>query len=153
MGQRDDTFPKREAIDPEASWELGVVDDDGKPMVVRVCTDRAPLAGHPELPWQVGVATLLNEPLPNGMHGDAEGEQLGAIEDALENAFGADAMAFMVLVNCVGGAKEWVFYAHDPEVIKKRFQALRPGIKTHKVQLMVEHDPDWEVFRSFLPDE
>jgi hypothetical protein len=119
-------------------------------MLLRVDTayrDEAARAGHP---IRVGVALPINEPTDRGWPSGPEGEELQVAEDEVVRLV-AD-RAVLVAVITGKNVRELVLQARDSEWVAEFHRAADEAIATHEVQVIAETDPDWEVYRSLLPD-
>lgn len=100
---------------------------------------------------QIGVAVPLNDPNEHGPpHGD-EHDELNAIEDLVVEVAGE--RATLVGVITTQSMREFVLYARDHDWIAGFHEELRRRVAHHEVQVMGQRDPDWETYRTFVPDE
>lgn len=74
---------------------------------------------------------------------------LQALEDRLRLALEAEHEAILVVALTTAGVKEWVLYTSDPEATKRRMQAFAPTVTSHKLQMVIEQDTEWNVYRQF----
>lgn len=136
-------------IEPELAMITAQTDEG--PMIIRMNRGYEAVMGHPDYGYQIGIAVPLNQPNEHGLNEAEEGQELGAIEDALCNALESDKLALFVFSQTSSGVKEWVFYTGDPEAAVARIAGLRQQLTTHDVQVMVQDDPEWETYRNFNP--
>lgn len=121
---------------------------DGHPIVIRLNTSLAPLAGSAEFPLQVGIAVKLHEPRENGMPGADEGADLHRIEDDLFVSLAHANMSLFAAVITMNGMREFVFYTADEALVRTRVGEIRAIVWTHEMQLIVRPDPTWAVYRE-----
>jgi len=142
-------YPSRADLKIPDEWQIMAAQTEDGPMILKVNSGYANLLGHPEYPYQVGVAIPLNSPTSAGMHNEEEGNQVGMIEDLLVESLQTEKLALWVFSQCSSGVKEWVFYTGDPVETAKRINELRGCIKTHLIQNIHQEDPEWEIFQAF----
>ena len=78
-----------------------------------------------------------------------ENATLQDLEVRLCQALEGDREALFVVALTTNGVKEWVLYTSDPEVTKRRMQDFAPTVSTHKLQMVIEQDKAWTVYRQF----
>jgi hypothetical protein len=143
------SFPSRASLSIPDAWQLMATETSEGPMVLKVNSGYADLIGHPEYPYQVGVAVPLNAPNSAGFHDDEEGVQVGVIEDLLVQSLQSENLALWVFSQCSSGHKEWVFYTGDPTEAGRRIHEIRNRVTTHEIQNIFQPDPEWEIFQAF----
>ncbi len=65
-------------------WSIGQGMRENKPIFVRIRNGLNEAIGHPEYPFQIGVAVPLLHPTKDGLSTDAEAKELERIEHFLE---------------------------------------------------------------------
>jgi len=143
------SFPSKALLEIPNDWQLSVAVTEHGPMVIKHNQGFEDLLGHPEYPFQIGVAVPLHSPNENGLHDEEEGEQLGVIEDLLVDSLQDDKLALYVFAQCSAGGKEWVFYTGDPIEAEKRIDAIKRKVASHIIQNIQQPDPNWEIAQSF----
>lgn len=117
-----------------------------RPLIVRLNNALVPMRGHRDYPIQIGVAVPFRSPSPLGLpHDTAEQAALEAFEAALAAQLRERLAAVFAAVITGLGMREFVFYAQegpDPEWIEMLGASF--GLT---VQLLVQPDPRWLVFR------
>ena len=134
---------------PDGPWSMVQGAQNGQLMLARVHMGVDSLAGHPAYGFRVGIATKMQALANNGMPTPEENTTLQALEERIRNAVEVDREAFLVIAITCGGVKEWVFYTSNPESTKRRMQAFAPSVQTHKLQMIIEPDDKWTVYRDF----
>lgn len=131
------------------TWAVGNADHEGKPMFVRFRLWLKEAVGHPEYPFQIGVATPLLSPNELGLATDDEAEVLYRIEDRLSEALTANDDAIFALAITTGGMREFVFYAKswNPEELEAKVKAL--DSEGHELQFLMKEDAGWSIFVEF----
>jgi hypothetical protein len=147
-GQADEYSPRSQLTIPD-DWQVKMTQTEEGPMELKVNSGYANLIGHPDYPYQVGVAVPLNSPTEEGMYGSEEGDQLVVIEELLVEALQNENLALWVFSQCSLGVKEWVFYTTDPDEVLNRINEVRDQVKTHAIQHVFQVDPEWRIFQGF----
>lgn len=142
-------YPPLEELCADGQWAVCTGEYEGRPMLVRRNGAGEQGIGHPSLPYQIGVAVPFLCPREDGMPPRDEDEQLHAIEDALSDSLKANNLCVFVLVITTKGMREFVFYTGDPDAVRGKVEAIQQRVQSHEVQLMIQHDPHWNVFRQF----
>ncbi len=96
------------------------------------------------------IGVQLNHPHENGMPTSEEGQELGAIEDALMAALESDRRAILVAALTCAGMRELMFYADDPQWARAACEQVIRSVDSHQIGLHIEADPDWASFQQFL---
>jgi hypothetical protein len=118
-------------------------------MVLRINSDAAKYAGHPELPIRLGVTVAFNAPNDHGFCTPEEGEQLNQIEDQLISRLQANHTGFLVLVVTYGGKREFIFYVRDQQQVSTAVEAVQDTTASHKLLYGLETDPNWSYYLQF----
>lgn len=140
-------FPAFGALPDEDLWVVGSGTQNNAPMFVRINDTAKSYAGHPELPFRLGIAIPLIDQSNEGLPNEAENEQLNGIEDRLlDNLKGAGRL---VLVITTGGMRDFISYVRTPNDAENIVSALRACAKDHEVQHYVESDARWRLFREY----
>ena len=45
--------------------------------------------------------------------------------------------------------REFVFYTTNADAVRAAFAPLQSSIQSHELQLMIQPDPEWSVYRQF----
>jgi hypothetical protein len=132
----------------DGPWKLSQGVHEGRPLIVRLNTGLRRVAGRPEYAFQVGVAVPLRNPKQDGLPTREESVQLELIEDALTTTLEQDHGCVLAAVLSTGGMREFVLYTVAPTTVESRVESLRAVTSTHELQLMIQPDPKWRVYRS-----
>lgn len=139
--------PDRLPID--GPWSLGQAEDNGAIMFVRTNVgyrDYGSVVGYEH---QVGIAVPLRAPEPSGLPCWEENAALEQIEDTICQSLEVEAESLFVAVITANGMREFIFYTRASEGVKQRFEQLRTAITSHEIQLSIQPDKAWEVYRQF----
>jgi len=131
-------------------WNIARGLHEGRPMFVRVCSSLKEAVGHPDYPFQIGIAVPLLKPNQEGLPLDGELKVLGEIEDRIVDAMKEKAV-FAVSVS-TGGMREFILYANEwsPEEFETMVQDINKSFPSHTLQFMIQHDPKWKTFKRFV---
>ncbi len=81
---------------------------------------------------------------------DAESKKLHYIEDLIISKLGKDNEAILAIVLTGPNLREFVLYASNPDTIIARYQDLKKLVVPHELQLVINEDNRWTVFKSFI---
>jgi len=134
----------------EESWTVKQGTYDGAPILIRIQSGLKKAVGHPEYPFQMGVAVPLLKPSETGMPDRDEISLLDPIEDRLVEVLGSQG-AVLTAVVTTGKMREFVFYAREwkPEELDQMVKQVEAEVGSHRIQFIMRHDPDWAVYDSF----
>ena len=138
--------PERLPID--GPWSVAHGENNGRVVIVRSNTGYKAFSKIAGYEHQVGIAVPLNAPEPTGLPSPAEDAELGVIEDAVCVSLEQDAESLLVAIISTGGMREFVFYTRAPDEVKRRFEELQTALASHEIQLMIQTDKDWKVYRG-----
>jgi hypothetical protein len=136
----------------EDTFSLAEMNHDGKTFLLRFKENQLKFAESGKYSYQMGIAVPLHSNT-NGFPSKEENEQLLNMETILEKDFGEEDTAIFVGTIMGGGMKEFVFYTGKPQKAAKIFEKLRNEIKHHELQYNVQEDPNWEVYRTYGPQD
>ncbi len=133
------------------TWTIGQAVREGKPIFIRTRSGLNDAVGHPNYPFQIGVAVPLLTPTKDGLTTNEEAEVLGKIEDNLNQTLSQKSEAVEAMVITTNGMREFMFYASEwkPEYFEKEVKSVEP--MGHELQFMMQHDPKWKTFQQFSP--
>lgn len=129
------------------SWSLFEGKYNNSPMIVRKNFGVKELVAHRDLPCHVGFAIPLNNPNKNGLPTEHENVVLSQIEDILLDALKNSAV--LVLVITTNRMREFVFYSNSSDDIIRWYENGNQKIKDHQIQIAVEVDKSWGVYKQF----
>lgn len=132
------------------SWDIKTGAFSGNPIFIRYNSSLTKAAGHPEYPYQIGIAVPLLDPTDEGLTTEQEADQLFEIEDRLAEVLEGEAQFVMAITT--QGMREFIFYAKKwmPEDFEKRIDALTASKLSHELQFMMQPDPKWKTYKQFL---
>lgn len=130
-------------------WKVVQGESEGGPLVLRINSDAAKYAAHPELPIRLGVTVAFNAPNEHGFCTPEEGEQLNQIEDQLVSRLQTNHAGFLVLVVTFGGKREFIFYVRDDQEASSAVDLVRDRTASHSLLYGLETDPEWLYYSQF----
>ncbi len=138
-----------EKVEPmENQWAVGQTEWEGHPLFVRFNTSVQDGHLKDEFPIKVGFALPLHTPSSEGLPGEEEMEQLGEIEELMEEYLGSDGV--LVLVLTTGGMREVIFYVRPNTDIAGVHKRLMTEVTSHEVQCVGEEEPGWDSYYAFV---
>ena len=150
MGLSGQKWPARASIDGSGPWILAQGTYLEKPIFVRINEGLRAITGHPEFRDQIRIAVPLREPTDQGLPDEAESAELNSLEDTLCETLLEGNESLLALVLTAGGVRELVFYTADKEAAQRKATALGRASRTHRFQITLRHDPDWQIFKQFI---
>lgn len=137
-------------LDPSNDrWMLAETETDTGPVLVRINATAKNYLAQPELSVRLAFAMALKNSTGTGYPDPDENDRLSAVEDRIIAVVAAGAVGIHVLTLTDAKMKELVFYIQPGADIPVMHKELLRDVKTHKVQCMAVHDPDWETYRAF----
>ncbi|HTC95995.1 MAG TPA: DUF695 domain-containing protein [Terriglobales bacterium] len=132
------------------TWSVGKGTLEGKLIFTRFREGLKEAVGHPEYPFQIGIAVPLLHPTEDGLPTNSEAQELGKIEDALNDKIAIDGSGIFVLIITYNGMREFVFYTKEwkPESFEQEVKSINAD--PHKLQFMMQHDPKWDAIKRFV---
>lgn len=127
----------------EAIWALAENDVDGQSLLLRRNLALETWVGHPQYGHQAGIAVPL-APVPSV----EELARLDAFEDVLVDQVSADGRSLLAAVITAGTMREFVLYTREPRALPAIVDRLALEFPDLDAQLMVQPDPDWDVYRA-----
>ena len=142
---------KKTSAEPnwEGPWKVSQGEHNGGPLFVRVHEGVGRLAEDGSFPDQVGIAVPLHSPNEHGLPTDDEAQELGEIEDRIVELLEGGCQTIHVATITTGGMREFVLYTKDEETVNEGFSHLKETVSTHELQLMIQPDPEWSVYKQF----
>jgi len=134
------------ALDQSERWVLGSGTYEGRPIVLRINLQAIEAMRSGRYAYQVGVAVPLHFPDDRGFPGSGEADRLHEIEDLLVEAIAGAKGGVHVATLSTDGMREFVFYTCRPDPVPPAVKGLEERVKTHELQMMIRHDPQWTVF-------
>ncbi|MBI5203319.1 MAG: DUF695 domain-containing protein [Nitrospirae bacterium] len=132
------------------SWNVLQGDMNGKPIFIRVDTQWKESSRKTQYPYRIGIAIPLNNPNNDGLPSNDEMNILNSIEDLIDKELIQEGKTILTLIITTNSMREFVLYTNIPKVIQSKYNVLKNKVKTHEVQMIIENDPKWEVYKSFL---
>jgi len=87
-----------------------------------------------------------------GMPTAAELKQMAAFEAAVEKALDADGAGFPVASITGEGAREWRYYAADPDAFMDALNDALDGHPEYPIEFVAYDDPEWDALAELIED-
>jgi len=142
-------YPAKPEISGDGPWAVLEGQHNGRIMIIRANEGLKGCIGHPEYPYRVGVAVPFVAPDGDGLPSSDEIPQLDSIEDTIFEVLSTDNESLVAVVITTGGMREFVLYTGAPEQVKLKFEKLKGMIETHRLQMIIEVDKSWKVYKEF----
>lgn len=143
-------YPPKAYINIPDSWSVFEGDYEGTIMIASFNAGARKIAGHPEYAYQVGIAIPFLAKSENGLPSSEESVILGQIEDALLQLFTPNNESIFVGRITNNNMREFVLYTSNCHNVKQKYEALKQPFYEHKVQMIINADPKWHVYRQFI---
>jgi hypothetical protein len=118
-------------------------------MIIRANEGLRGCTGHPEYPYRVGIAVPFVAPDDEGLPSSDEIPQLDSVEDTIFGVLSTENESLLAVVITTCGMREFVLYTGAPEQVKVKFEKLKGMIETHRLQMIIEVDKSWNVYKEF----
>jgi hypothetical protein len=138
---------KIEKLPVDGAWSVAEGVYNRRPMFVRTNTIYRDIMGVIGYEHQVGIAVPLRIQELSGLPSSEEFEELNSIEDSICGLLEIERESLFVAAISTGGMREFVFYTRSPELVKQKFQQLQSTISSHGIQLMIQLDRDWKIYK------
>lgn len=120
-----------------------------KPIIIRTNKGLKNVVEHKDLQHQVGVAIPILNPTKDGFPNNEEEVKLKKIEKILVSELKESGLAVFACVITTNGTREFIFYTGNPKAAKNSFKRIEESISTHTVQLNIQKDKKWLVYKIF----
>jgi hypothetical protein len=105
-------------------------------------------AGKPEFTTAVVVQVAINEPNDEGLPAPDEGDELRAIEEALQQLVGDRGQLVSVITGL--GLRQFTWYGASEEWAPTLLHDIDATITSHGVRVLARRDPEWGIARQLL---
>ncbi|GAB4408408.1 MAG: hypothetical protein OHK0021_18960 [Bryobacter sp.] len=129
-------------------WEVREETREGKRFLIRMSTGLDAAIGNPKLATQVRITVPFRKPSESGMPDSEEYAELDEIEYKIRDEFQMQNEAFFAGIVTGAGMREFFLYSAQPELTRRRAEALRALAKQHEVRVSVSEDKSWATYRS-----
>lgn len=133
----------------EGEWVLASWERAGFPVSIRMATAFWEHGSVPGYDHRVTVGIELRDPNASGQPGPEEWDDLEAAELDVCKSLEAGNESLCVLVITGNGLRDIMFYVRDPEEAKVRVNRLVDVVNTHKLQVAIEPESNWRIYRFF----
>lgn len=144
------TNKDKQSLKTKVSWSISKMTQNGHDYLLRFNKGLGDTVGSPDYSYQVGIATPLNTN-NNGFPSGEENKQLGLMEEKIAQDLEKDNICVFAGSIVGGGIKELVFYTSTPKKAESLFSKFASEFKTHKLQLNIQEDKQWEIYKTYCP--
>lgn len=130
-------------------WSVRETKLEGDEFLIRVCVGLKEAIGHPDYPYQVGIAVPLNWKTESGIVSKLESAPLNEIEMEIEKKILTKGTRFVAVLTG-RNMREFIFYTSEPKVVEENIRQLKIKIKSHELQSVVQDDPEWNTYKFIL---
>lgn len=130
------------------SWSVAHGDRDGKPIITRCNMGLLPVIGHAAFKKQLGIAVPLTHPTETGLPEAEENRQSYNLEEEITRRFTGKNESLFACTITTGNMREFVLYTSDKDAAVVKAEQLARDINDHKIQHIVNDDPEWNVFKQ-----
>jgi hypothetical protein len=128
-------------------WTIAEGENNGRVMIIRLNTGYRHFGSVSTYGYQVGIAVAIRDAGTDGLPSPAENVLLGELEDVICNSLEEKAESLLVAIITTGGMREFVFYTREPKSVELRFAQISERSTSHKMQLMIQEDKGWQVYK------
>jgi len=144
-------YPPKNEMKIVEKWAIATGRMNNSLMFIRFNQGLREIAGHPDYPFQVGIAIPLEDMNEHGMPTRLEQKLFNDIENKIFDELAGDNELLLANILTFPGVREFSLYAGDPKLVEARFMELRNSISSHELQLSIQVDKDWKVYKGFPP--
>jgi len=105
------------------------------------------------MPIWASLAVFYRDMGPDGLPAPPTAAQLDALNARLCTLLAACGRGRLVGTITINGRRELVIYTAAAEELRRAARALQDQFPELELQLTVMRDPDWTVFRQFVPEK
>lgn len=99
--------------------------------------------------YQAAVSVILNNPLKNGLPGEAEKMELDSIEQIIVSQLATTGSAVYGLEVQGNLRSDYIFYTDEKRAVRAAFENIKKNISTHKVEFALIPDQKWYSYRWY----
>ena len=136
---------KSSAIKDE--WSVFEGHHNGKPLLVRLNTGVAHIAGNRLYVFRIGIAVPLKHPQENGLPTPEENLYFKDIEDEIHAYFEKEQRGFVCAIISTSGMKEFMMYGKS-ENVQDLIGILKTKFSAYDFQNYVKRDENWEGYKN-----
>lgn len=133
------------------TWGVSKGEYDGNVVSIRY-RNLKDAAGHPEYPYQIGVAVGFQKETDNGFPEQKDSDELLKIEDGIIELLEGKNKCIFALSITTNNMREFVFYSREwnPENLDPEVTALNEKFPPYKFNFMMQEDKSWNTFKKFV---
>lgn len=132
------------------SWNVAHGKDPEQPSILRYRPNLSGSVGDPSYNRRLTIIWPFGSEDESGMPNDEQSAELKKFEDTMIEALDSTGIAILTFVFTSAGQREWCFYFSDVDEAGRAINEALAGQPVLPIQLGVEEDPDWSMFREVL---
>lgn len=139
-------------------WSAPMEGDGGKTVIVTGRDNMDKVMESGKYPYLIRVSWRYNQ-LPDGFPDETDAELMGRVNDALEETFRKDKIAYLTAIYTGEGRRDWLFYTKNLHIFGKVFnKALCEIEETVPFEIEAQDDSEWSEYRemkalSYIPKD
>ncbi len=126
-------------------WTVPTEAENGRLIIVTGRADMATVRSSGVFNYRVDVSWHYDGDV-GGMPDDNLAELLGAVHDALYDAFKRDPVAVMTGVYTGDDCRDWIFYARSLHIFRNKINEALADFDPLPLEFAAYDDPDWEEY-------
>ena len=140
----------KDISDYPETWSVSKGEYDGDIVSIRF-RSLEEAAGHPDYPYQIGVAVGFQKETENGLPGKDDSDELWNIEEGIIKLLETKHKCIFALVLTTDNMREFVFYSPEwnPEKLDLEVTNLDKKFPPYKFNFMMQEDKNWSTFKKF----
>ena len=132
------------------AWNVAHGKDPEKPSILRYRPNLSGTVGDPSYSKRLTIIWPYGGDNDSGMPNEEQSAALKKFEDTMIEALDATGLAILTFVFTSAGQREWHFYISDVDEVGHAVNEALVGQPVLPIELGVEEDPGWSVFRQVL---
>ena len=132
------------------TWGVSNGEYNGKVVLVRY-RELKDAIGHPDYPYQIGVAVGFQIQTEDGLPEQKDSDELLKIEDKLIELLETENHCVFTLALTTDNMREFIFYTGEwkPEFFDKAITSLSEQLLPYHLNFMMKEDREWNTFKTF----
>lgn len=130
-------------------WLIAQLQRNVYPLLVRMATAYRELGHVPGYEHKIVEVIPLQNPPPSGMPQGEEFDALKEVELSVCSMLEAENESLKVLAITGCGTRDLIFYTRNPDQARTKIKEARKLISSHKIDVAIEPDKNWEFYRFF----
>lgn len=134
------------------TWTTSETEGEDGLLSIRARAALPPPMKRSKLPHLILIGWGYEPADERGMPSPAELKQMTAFEATVEKALDAAGAGFPAASVTGGGAREWRYYAADPDVFMDALNDALEGHPEYPIEFQAFDDPEWNALLELIED-